>query len=65
MYKLFVYIVNCRLENISRFMCNGILNFGIINCNDKKVFEYVDEKEILIFIILFNVEEKVLNGKMF
>lgn len=45
-------------------MCNGTLNFGTTNCNDKKVSEQVDEKEIPILSALSNVEEKASNGTM-
>lgn len=45
-------------------MCNGTLNFGTTNCNDKKVPEHVDEKEIPTLTTLSNVEEKASNGKM-
>lgn len=64
MHKLFVNIVNCRSENISRSMCNGTLNFGTTTCNDDTVPEQVDEKEIPILTALSNVEEKVSNGTM-
>lgn len=45
-------------------MCNGTLNFGTTNCNDKKVPEHVDEKEIPTLTTLSNVEEKASNGTM-
>lgn len=45
-------------------MCNVTLNFGTTTCNDDKVPEQVDGKEILILTKQSNGEEKASNGTM-